>query len=76
MFIKYVTGPFLPSFDKMQNHNAQKSIHGNQYPRCGGGGVQVMGNEQKYPPDSLKVGGREIGPLLICSFSQLHKIKV
>ena len=28
IFIKYVTGPwFLPSFDKMQNHNAQKSIH-------------------------------------------------
>ena len=27
MFIKYVTGPFLPSFDKMQNHNAQKLIH-------------------------------------------------
>ena len=23
-FMKYVTGPFLPSFDKMQNHNAQK----------------------------------------------------
>ena len=25
--VKYVTRLFLPSFDKMQNHNAQESIH-------------------------------------------------
>ena len=27
IFIKHVTRPFPPSFDKMQNHNAQESIH-------------------------------------------------
>ena len=26
-FIKYVARQFPPSFDKMQNHNAQESIH-------------------------------------------------